>query len=142
MAAGAFQPLVGEENETDATAVTRAVVTSGKFYYEISSERAHASLKNVPILRVEQLYPFPADALAEALARFPRLREVVWAQEEAKNHGAWYLLRDRLEAALPPGVALTYAGRPAMAPTASCDAGRHATEQRDIARRAQAIAPE
>ena len=142
LAGGAFQPLLVEASELDAAAVTRAVVTSGKLYYELASERAHASLENVPILRVEQLYPFPVDALAQTLARFPRLREVVWAQEEAKNHGAWYLLRDSLEAALPPGVTLTYGGRPTMAPTASCDAPRHAAEQRGIARRALGVGPD
>ena len=93
------------------------ILTSGKLYYDLSSERERAGLRNAPILRVEQLYPFPEEALAQALDRFPRLREVVWAQEEAKNHGAWYPLRDRLEAALPPGARLTYAGRPAMAPS-------------------------
>ena len=47
-------------------------------------------------------------------ARFPALREVVWAQEEAKNHGAWHLVRDQLESVLPRGVSLVYAGRPAL----------------------------
>jgi 2-oxoglutarate dehydrogenase E1 component len=141
LAQGAFLPLLGERVEIDPTQVSRAIVTSGKLYYDLSAERSKAGLQNVPILRVEQLYPFPGDALAEALGRFPRLRGVVWAQEEAKNHGAWYPLRERLEAALPPGAALTYAGRPAMAPAAVGDATQNAAEQRDIARRALGIAP-
>jgi len=107
-------------------------VTSGKLYYDLVSGRAEAKLAHVPILRAEQLYPFPTEALAEALARFPRLREVVWAQEEARNHGAWHLLRDELEAALPPGVSLSYTGRPAAAPAAVCDPRRHHAEQRDV----------
>jgi 2-oxoglutarate dehydrogenase E1 component len=140
LAEGEFHPLLGEYLDIDAALVSRAIVTSGKLYYDLSSERSRVGLQNVPILRVEQLYPFPTDALTQALARFPRLREVVWAQEEARNHGAWYLLRDKLEVALPPGVALTYSGRPAMAPTASCDASRHAAEQREIAQSALGIA--
>jgi len=132
LARSEFQPLLGEQSEIDRAAVVRVVVTSGKVYYDLSSERARAGLPGVPILRLEQLYPFPADALATELRRFPRLRELVWAQEEAKNHGAWHFLREQLEAALPPGVSLEYAGRPAAAPTAICNAGLHAAEQRAV----------
>jgi 2-oxoglutarate dehydrogenase E1 component len=134
-----FYPLLGENFETERRLVSRVILTSGKLYYDLSSERTRAGLRNVPILRVEQLYPFPEEALAQALARFPRLRDVVWAQEEARNHGAWYAVRERLEAALPSGATLTYAGRAAMAPTAVGDAARNATEQRDIARKALGI---
>jgi 2-oxoglutarate dehydrogenase E1 component len=137
-----FHPLLGESFEIERGLVSRVILTSGKLYYDLSSERERAGLRNAPILRVEQLYPFPEEALAQALDRFPRLREVVWAQEEAKNHGAWYPLRDRLEAALPPGATLTYAGRPAMAPTAMGDAARNAAEQRGIARSALSVAPD
>ncbi|MDQ2961836.1 MAG: 2-oxoglutarate dehydrogenase E1 component [Pseudomonadota bacterium] len=129
LARGEFLPLLGEQSEIDPAGVVRVIVTSGKIYYDLSSARAHAGLIGLPILRLEQLYPFPADALAAELLRFPRLRLVVWAQEEARNHGAWYFLREQLEAALPPGVSLEYAGRPAAAPTAICNAGLHAAEQ-------------
>jgi 2-oxoglutarate dehydrogenase E1 component len=134
-----FHPLLGEKCDTEPGLISRVILTSGKLYYDLSSERTRAGLRNVPLLRVEQLYPFPGEALAQTLDRFPRLREVVWAQEEPKNHGAWYPLRDRVEAALPPGTTLTYAGRPAMAPTASGDAAQNAAEQRDIARSALGI---
>ena len=135
-----FHPLLGENCEAEPELVSRVILTSGKLYYDLSTERSQAGLRNVPILRVEELYPFPEEALAQALARFPRLRDVVWAQEEARNHGAWYAVRERLEAALPSGATLTYAGRAAMAPTAVGDAARNATEQRDIARNALGIA--
>ncbi len=134
-----FYPLLGENFETEPGLVSRVILTSGKLYYDLSSERTRAGLRNVPILRVEQLYPFPEEALAQALTRFPRLRDVVWAQEEARNHGAWYAVRERLEAALPSGTTLTYVGRPAMAPTAIGDAARNAAEQFDIARRALGV---
>jgi 2-oxoglutarate dehydrogenase E1 component len=95
----------------------------------------------VPILRVEELYPFPVAALTAALARYPRLDCVVWAQEEPKNHGAWYLVREQLESALPPDVALGYAGRSAMAPVSGADPVRHAGEQKTIARSALGLEP-
>lgn len=141
LAEGGFWPLLGERVSLDPAAVRRVIVVAGKLYYALARERAEAGLANVPILRLEQLYPFPSAALTQALGRFPLLRDVVWAQEEPKNHGPWFALRDRLEAALPPGVGLNYLGRPAMAPTAGCDPARHAAEQRDIARRALGIAP-
>jgi 2-oxoglutarate dehydrogenase E1 component len=124
-----FHPLLAETADIDLTAVIRTIVTSGKLYYDLSSARSKAGLHSLPILRAEQLYPFPTDALREALVRFPLLRELVWAQEEAKNHGAWHLVRDQLEAALPPGVSLAYAGRPDSAATAVCNAERHALER-------------
>jgi 2-oxoglutarate dehydrogenase E1 component len=69
------------------------------------------------------------------------LERVVWAQEEPKNHGAWYLLREPLEATLPEDVVLGYAGRPATAPTAGADPVRHASEQQAIARSALGLEP-
>ena len=132
VAQGEFRPLLCEEGDIDAAAVVRVIVTSGKVYYDLLSGRTQAGLPGVPILRLEQLYPFPADALAAELRRFPRLREVAWAQEEARNHGAWPFLREQLEGALPPGVALEYAGRPAAAPTAICNAGLHMVEQHAV----------
>jgi 2-oxoglutarate dehydrogenase E1 component len=135
-----YHPMLGDRDEIDAAAVVRAIVTSGKVYYDLLNARARARLPNVPILRLEQLYPFPADALAEELSRFPLLQELVWAQEEAKNHGAWHFLRDQLEAALPSGATLIYAGRPPAASSAVCDAGAHAAEQREAVASALGIA--
>ena len=132
LACGEFQPVIGEHAAVDAQLVTRAIVTSGKLYYDLLTARSQRTRCDVPILRLEELYPFPSHRLAEALARFPRLREVVWAQEEARNHGAWHLLRHELEAALPDGATLIYSGRPAAAPAAGCDPKQHAEEQRQV----------
>jgi 2-oxoglutarate dehydrogenase E1 component len=133
LANGEFQPLIDDQAAIDPQVVTRAVVTSGKFYYDLQTLRAQRTRCDVAILRLEELYPFPSERLAQELARFPRLRSVVWAQEEARNHGAWHLLRDELEALLPPGVTLMYSARPAAAPAAGCDPKQHAAEQRQVA---------
>jgi 2-oxoglutarate dehydrogenase E1 component len=89
-------------------------------------------LRDLPVLRAEQLHPFPTDALATELRRFRHLKHVIWAQEEARNHGAWHLVRDQLESALPTGVTLHYAGRAASASSAAGSAALHALEQRQI----------
>jgi len=125
----------------DPACVRRVIVTSGKLYYDLASERERGKHCDVPILRAEQLYPFPVEALTESLSRYRRLKDVVWAQEEPKNHGAWYLVRDRLESALPAGAVLSYEGRPAMAPAANSEGAAHANEQRAIARSALALGP-
>jgi 2-oxoglutarate dehydrogenase E1 component len=132
LADGEFRPLLGEDRDIDREAVSRVIVTSGKLYYDLADARAKTSRPDVPILRVEQLYPFPADALAAELRRFPRLRHAVWSQEEARNHGAWHFVREQLEGALPPGVSLDYIGRAASAASATGSAAVHATEQRQI----------
>ncbi len=69
-------------------------------------------------MRIEQLYPFPAEDYAAALARYPNAREIVWCQEEPQNQGAWYQIRHRLQDPLQaqPGTAVLRAARPAAAP--------------------------
>jgi len=81
------------------------------------------------IVRIEQLYPFPVDELRASIGRHPALSEVVWVQEEARNHGAWFALREPLEDALPPGCRLRCVARPEAAASAGCGRSRHAAEQ-------------
>src|SRR4029077_2060643 len=71
-----------------------------------------ASADETAIARIEQLYPFPTAELTELLAGYTGLTEIVWAQEEPANMGAWRSVRHRVEAAVPPGVRLGYVGRP------------------------------
>jgi 2-oxoglutarate dehydrogenase E1 component len=129
---GRFHALLESPEDGDAESVTHVVATSGKLYYDLSQARQEAKRDDVALLRVEELYPFPRDALGERLARYPRLAEVVWAQEEARNHGAWHFVREEIEAALPRGVTLRYAGRSPSAASAVCNAAQHAAEQRAI----------
>ncbi|MFT7755603.1 UNVERIFIED_CONTAM: hypothetical protein ODX46_05655, partial [Salmonella enterica subsp. enterica serovar Enteritidis] len=68
--------------------IRRVVLCSGKVYYDLYEEREKRGIDDVYLLRVEQLYPFPAKALITELSRF-RNAEMVWCQEEPKNMGAW-----------------------------------------------------
>ena len=61
-------------------------------------------------MRLEQLYPFPADEYEATLARYPNAREIVWCQEEPQNQGAWYQIRHRLQEPLSAATTLLYAG--------------------------------
>ena len=76
--------------------IRRVVLCSGKVYYDLYEAREAAGIDDVYLMRVEQLYPFPARALITELSRFPQA-EVVWAQEEPKNMGAWSFIEPNLE---------------------------------------------
>ncbi len=76
--------------------IRRVVLSSGKVYYDLYEDREQRDINDVYLLRVEQLYPFPAKALINELARFPNA-EVVWCQEEPKNMGAWTFAEPYLE---------------------------------------------
>ena len=132
---GAFQPVL-DDRGADHELVERLVLCSGKVYYDIAHHEERARAETVAIGRVEQLYPFPAQAVASLMASYPRLREVVWAQEEPQNMGAFRTVRHRLEEALPVGVTLSYAGRPWRASPSEGYPTAHSREQSRIARTA------
>jgi 2-oxoglutarate dehydrogenase E1 component len=113
--------------------VRRLVLCTGKLAYELIEARDKAGGAGVSIVRIEQLYPFPGEALLARLKRMANLEEVVWAQEEPKNQGYWNHVEPRLErrlreAGLKPRRP-TYAGREPAASPATGLAKRHAAEQ-------------
>jgi len=98
LARGRFQPVI-DDSGVDPERVERLVLCSGKVYYDIVGHELRQGAHTVAVARIEQLYPFPSVAVAETLRRYPRLREVVWAQEEPQNMGPWRSIRHRLEEA-------------------------------------------
>ena len=132
LARGSFRPVI-DDPSADHDAVTRLVFCSGKVYYDIVGHEQRAAARNVAVARLEQLYPFPVDAYAQVVAAYPKLEEVVWAQEEPQNMGAWRTIRHRLEA---PGVPLEYAGRPWRASPSEGYPTAHLREQDRIVRAA------
>ena len=83
-------------------------------------------------MRIEQLYPFPAEDYAAALAHYPNAREIVWCQEEPQNQGAWYQIRHRLQDALKGNQVLLYSGRAPAAAPATGIPQMHANEQHGL----------
>jgi 2-oxoglutarate dehydrogenase E1 component len=126
---GGFRLVVGDIEPAQATAIERVVLSSGKLCHALADELAARPDPRVALLRLEQLYPLPAAELRERLARLPALVEIVWAQEEARNHGAWTALRESLEDAVPAGCRVRCAARPDSAPSAGCRRAAHAEEQ-------------
>lgn len=113
--------------------VKRLVLCSGKVAYDLIEARDKAGAGDTTIVRIEQLYPFPSEPLVERLKRMTNLEEVVWAQEEPKNGGAWFFVDPLIEQCLAEaGVKpkrARYAGRAASASPATGLAKRHAAEQ-------------
>ncbi|MDA0997631.1 MAG: 2-oxoglutarate dehydrogenase E1 component [Proteobacteria bacterium] len=112
--------------------IRRVVICSGKIYYDLADERDKRGLKDVYILRAEQLYPFPKQALTNELSRFPNA-DLVWCQEEPKNMGSWTYIREPLEELLAEigrgGLPIKYAGRAAAASPATGLMRKHLAEQ-------------
>src|SRR6266508_1735805 len=135
LSTGGFQPVI-DDPSADHEQVTRLVLSSGKIYYDIVGHEDRARADFVAVARIEQLYPFPVEQAAELLRRYPNLREVVWAQEEPQNMGAWRPIRHRLEEAKPEGLPLLYVGRPWRASPSEGYPTAHLREQDRIVRAA------
>ncbi|MBS1145452.1 MAG: sucA [Proteobacteria bacterium] len=95
LAKGQFQPVIGEVDDIDAKKVKRVLLCSGKVYYDLVNARRERKINDIAIVRVEQLYPFPKEALEAELAKYPKATEIVWTQEEPRNQGAWYWIASR-----------------------------------------------
>jgi 2-oxoglutarate dehydrogenase E1 component len=117
LATGGFQPVLGDRT-VDPDQVTRAVLCSGRVYYDLLPHRRERNLSHIALIRVEQLYPFPDQELAAELARYPHLAEYVWAQDEPQNQGPWRFMAWQLHQ-LTGGKHVRYAGRPESASPAT-----------------------
>jgi 2-oxoglutarate dehydrogenase E1 component len=132
---GRFEPVL-DDPSAEHGAVTRLVLTSGKLYYDIEGHEDRPHAGSVAVARIEQLYPFPVEAAAALTRSYPNLQELVWAQEEPQNMGAWRTIRHRLEAAAPADVPVRYVGRPWRASPSEGYPTAHRVEQDRIVREA------
>ena len=126
---GRFWPVIDEVDALDAGKVRRVVFCSGKVYYDLLERRRASRDETVAIVRIEELYPFPAEDYQAILDRYAGARDVVWCQEEPQNQGAWYQIRHRLQAPLTAGHVLHYAGREGAAAPATGLFAMHQREQ-------------
>jgi 2-oxoglutarate dehydrogenase E1 component len=127
-----FRRILSDLNPPAESETRRLVLCSGKIAYELMEARDTAGDLGVEVLRVEQLYPFPSEPLVERLKAMPQLQEVIWAQEEPRNNGAWFFVEPLIEACLAEAghrLRPQYAGRDAGASPATGLAKRHAAEQ-------------
>jgi 2-oxoglutarate dehydrogenase E1 component len=128
---GRFQPVLAEPG-VDPAAVTRLVLCSGKIYYDLIGHETRMDNAGVAIGRVELLYPFPQAEILSLIASYPRLREVLWVQEEPRNMGARAYMSPRLLQILPESLEFGYVGRPERAASGEGYPVAHAQEQNRI----------
>ena len=140
LAEGRFHPVL-DDPVADPAGVERLVLCSGKLYYDVAGHDAHAGRAGVAVARLEQLYPFPVEAVGTLLRRYPRLREVVWAQEEPQNMGPWRSIRHRLEQTVraTPAGRVHYVGRTWKASPSEGYPTAHHREQDRIVRDALGV---
>jgi 2-oxoglutarate dehydrogenase E1 component len=134
LAKGEFQRVIGEVDALDAKKVTRVIFCSGKIYYDLVAARRERKITNIAIARLEQLYPFPEESFKAELARYPKLTEVVWCQDEPRNQGAWYWIasRQHLARSLNEKQKLLLVSRPASASPAVGYASKHLAQQKEL----------
>ncbi len=133
LAGDAFRPVIDDES-ADPTETTRVVLCSGKLYYDLAAAREAQGARHAAIVRLEQLYPLDVASVRAAVARFRPGVEIVWAQEEPSNMGAWDYVNAQLAPRLPSRVTLV--SRPPSASPAAGSATRHRLEQEQLVREA------
>ena len=138
---GRLRRVLQDETGIDPEAVRRVVLCSGKIWFELLMQRDHRKKHDIALLRIEQLYPFPRDEAAAAIAAFPNAGELVWCQEEPRNQGAWYQIRHHLQALVGDGQTLSYAGKPPSASTACGYARLHKQMQQQVVDQALSDGP-
>jgi 2-oxoglutarate decarboxylase len=129
---GGFQPLIDDAEISNREAVKRIVLCSGKVYYDLVDARRKSEDRNVAIVRLEQLYPFPLQSIREMLASYANANELVWAQEEPQNMGGWTFVQERLENLLSNCQRPRYVGRSASASPATGSYSIHQREQSEL----------
>ena len=132
LAQGRFQSVIGETDELDPQNVRRVVFCSGKIYYDLRAARRERGIKDVAIVRLEQLYPFPHEDYAAQIQTYGKAVDVVWCQEEPGNQGAWHRIQHYLLRHILPHQKLTYALRPSSASPAAGYLALHNEQQKAV----------
>ncbi|MDX2102103.1 MAG: 2-oxoglutarate dehydrogenase E1 component [Alphaproteobacteria bacterium] len=131
-----FHRVLPDPTNPDPSKVKRVVLCTGKVYYDLAAEREKRGVSDVALVRVEQLYPFPAKTLGAEIARYGKKAEVVWCQEEPYNMGYWFHVDRLIEGVLADigqkAGRPRYVGRPASAAPATGLLKRHNKEQADL----------
>jgi len=129
---GEFQLVIPEIDNFDIKKVNRVVLCSGKVYYDLLEKRRELNLDTAAIIRVEQLYPYPEEALKETLKQYKEITDIIWCQEEPINQGAWYATQHHLFACLNNKQNLRFVGRSASASPAVGYSSVHIQEQENL----------
>jgi 2-oxoglutarate dehydrogenase E1 component len=130
---GAFREVLDDASGIDASRVHRVLICSGQVYYDLAAAREQRKISDIAILRLEQIYPFPADQLRDTIERYPETAGIVWVQEEPRNMGAWRFVEEHFQPLLDAtNRQLRYAGRASSASPSAGSLKRHQQEQAEL----------
>lgn len=131
---GQFNNVLDEVDEVNAAEVRKIIFCAGKLYYELVKARAEHKIRNVAIVRIEQLYPFPRDEVKKIIQKYSGAKELVWCQEEPRNQGAWFFVQSRrnMKACISETHQLRYAGRTYSASPAAGSLHIHREQQQAL----------
>jgi 2-oxoglutarate dehydrogenase E1 component len=132
LASGEYQLVIPEVEahvSQEIQKVRRVILCQGKVYFDLLAARRDSKIHNIAIIRIEQLYPFPAKALEFVLKPYSHVKDIVWCQEEPKNQGAWNIIQHPIRQALRMDQTLSYAGRAAFASPAAGYPSLHKEQQ-------------
>ena len=129
-----FEVVLDDPGAPDPGRVTRLVLCTGKVWYDLADKRSEHGLDHVALVRVEQLYPYPREEIQAILDRYPKARDVIWAQEEPRNQGTWFFMLSRrhLAGMIRSNCRLGYAGREYSASPAAGYLSVHLEQQRAL----------
>jgi 2-oxoglutarate dehydrogenase E1 component len=128
-----FKPVNGEwDAEIKPENVKRVIFCSGKVFYDLRAARQERGIKDIAIVRIAQLYPFPHDEFLEQISLYSNAREVLWCQEEPGNQGAWHRIQHYLLRHMRAGQILGYALRPSSASPAVGYLSLHIEQQKEV----------
>ncbi|HLS92445.1 MAG TPA: multifunctional oxoglutarate decarboxylase/oxoglutarate dehydrogenase thiamine pyrophosphate-binding subunit/dihydrolipoyllysine-residue succinyltransferase subunit, partial [Microbacterium sp.] len=130
---GTFEPVLDDNRGVDRAQITRVLMHSGKIHWDLASELQKNADPSIALVRLEQFYPTPIDALRKVVSQYPDA-ELVWVQDEPENQGAWPFIQQWVERAI--GRPISVVSRPASAAPATGSSKVHAAEQADLIRRA------
>ena len=133
-----FREVLEDSSSLDHSKVERLILCTGKIYYELVAYRGQNPGEHtaVPILRCEQLYPFPYESIQRVTNKYPQLKEILWVQEEPHNMGGWGFVQPRLQEHFGSKIKVSYVGRKHSGSTAEGSAGAHAVEQQRVVKEA------
>ena len=139
LTSGSFRPVIDDPVASQQRkSITRLVFCTGKIYYDLAAQRA----PHIALVRIEELYPWPGNQIAQIVDLYPAIEEVVWAQEEPKNQGAWSYASPRLRMSTGNALLTRYVGRPDRASPAEGYAEAHKKEQERIIAEVNAPVPQ
>ena len=121
-----------EEQEINPDKVKRVIFCSGKVFYDLRAERRAQSIRDLPLVRIAQLYPFSHEEFRSIIVRYKNASEIVWCQEEPRNQGAWRHIQHYLVRNLLPHQKLFYAGRESSATPAAGYKSLHDKQQKQL----------